>query len=84
MGSLIIPPGASPTIAASLTLPESDWLTYKISQNDRTRQSLYFFGYILYRAGETQTRRSMAFCRRYDPSSERFLVVNDPNYEHTA
>ena len=59
-------------------------MAFLISQrNDAGPQALHFFGYIVYEDGNG-TRRSMAFCRRYERTSERFVAVDDPHYEHTA
>ena len=42
---------------------------------------LYFFGFIEYR-DDLEILRRTGFCRRYDVESQRFLVVDDPEYEY--
>jgi hypothetical protein len=44
-------------------------------------QVIYFFGYIMYR-DEIGNERRTTFCRRYDPNAERFILVDNPDYEH--
>ncbi|MCX7192358.1 MAG: hypothetical protein NTY60_01810 [Proteobacteria bacterium] len=41
----------------------------------------YFLGYIQYRDGIDIVRR-MAFCRRYNPATKRFVEIDDPEYEY--
>jgi len=53
----------------------------RLSQRDRNPQSLYFIGYIIYE-DVLGGKRRMGFCRRYDETTERFITVNDPNYEY--
>lgn len=42
---------------------------------------IYFFGFIMYRDNIHNVRRT-AFFRRYDPNAERFIIVNEPDYEY--
>ena len=42
----------------------------------------YFFGFIMYRDDIGNVRRT-AFCRRYAPDTERFILAGDPDYEYT-
>lgn len=44
---------------------------------------IYFLGYIVYR-DQLDRRFETAFFRRYDPSSNRFSPVDDPDYEYRA
>ena len=46
------------------------------------RSSLYFFGYIDY-LDNIGNKRRVAFCRRYIPEEERFITVQDENYEYS-
>jgi hypothetical protein len=44
---------------------------------------LFFVGWLAYLdEGNTPVARKIAFCRRYDHLSERFVTVDDPDYEH--
>ena len=53
-----------------------------IMQNIALRASvLYFFGFVMYRDDSGILRRT-AFCRRYNPTTERFDQTNDPDYEY--
>jgi hypothetical protein len=42
---------------------------------------IFFYGYMLY-LDDAASRRRLGFCRQYDPSSGRFIVVDDLNYEY--
>lgn len=42
---------------------------------------IYFFGYMMYRDDLGNERRT-TFCRRYDPNAERFILVDNSDYEH--
>ncbi len=42
----------------------------------------YFFGYIQYEDGIGIVRR-MTFCRKYNPTTKRFIEVGDPEYEYS-
>lgn len=44
---------------------------------------IYFSGYIVYR-DQLNRRFETAFFRRYDPSTNRFSPVDDPDYEYRA
>ena len=44
---------------------------------------IYFLGYIVYR-DQLNRRFETAFFRRYDPSTNRFSPVDDPDYEYRA
>lgn len=44
-------------------------------------KSLYVFGHILY-ADEMERGFQTAFIRRYERSRDRFVTVNDPDYDH--
>jgi hypothetical protein len=44
------------------------------------KQSLYVFGYIIFRDPVMPKRYSL-FARKYDPGKGRFVTVKDPNYE---
>jgi len=43
---------------------------------------IHFFGFVQYR-DETGTPRRTGFCRRFDLGSQRFLAVDDPEYEYS-
>ncbi|MGD0233176.1 MAG: hypothetical protein ABSC55_01420 [Syntrophorhabdales bacterium] len=47
-----------------------------------TETGLYFFGYIDY-LDNIGTRRRIAFCRQYDPVTERFTAVEDEDHEYS-
>lgn len=84
MGNITLAPGIVATTGKWFDLSVVEWTTYRLSGRDKDDgQSFFMFGYALYSAPD-ETKRSIAFCRRYDPASERFVVVDDPNYEHTA
>ena len=42
---------------------------------------IFFYGYMLY-VDEAAARRRIGFCRQYDPSSGRFVTIDDLNYEY--
>jgi len=44
--------------------------------------TLYIMGWIEYADGLGFERR-MAFCRKYDHRTDRFIAIDDPDYEHT-
>ncbi len=50
-----------------------------LKQGEKT---IYFFGFISYRDDIGNMRRT-AFCRKYNPETERFDQTNDPDYEYT-
>lgn len=43
--------------------------------------AMYVIGYIVYR-GADDVLRHYTFGRKFDPSSTRFAIMNDPNYEY--
>ena len=51
-----------------------------VAINNR-EEIIYFFGFITYRDGIGNLRRT-AFCRMYDPKVKRFTIVHDPDYEY--
>jgi hypothetical protein len=44
--------------------------------------AIYFFGFIKYKDPTGSCKRT-AFCRRYDIKAERFVIVDDPDYEYS-
>lgn len=57
----------------------SNWRGKTITNGDSSQ--FYFFGYIQYSDGIGTVRR-MAFCRRYNPATKRFVEIDDPEYEY--
>jgi hypothetical protein len=55
--------------------------TPKIVALQRGEKVIYFFGFISYRDDIGNMRRT-AFCRKYNPETERFDQTNDPDYEY--
>ncbi len=45
-------------------------------------KALYFFGWLVYE-DELKTPRTMYFCRHFSDARERFVPVEDPDYEAT-
>jgi hypothetical protein len=44
-------------------------------------RALYVMGWIDY-SDDLKVARRTSFCRRYDPSRQRFVAVDDPDYEN--
>lgn len=57
----------------------NSWRGKTITHGDSSQ--FYFFGYIQY-SDDIGTVRRMAFCRRYNPATKRFVEINDPEYEY--
>jgi hypothetical protein len=55
--------------------------TPQIISLKRGEKVIYFFGFISYRDDIGNMRRT-AFCRKYNPETERFDQTNDPDYEY--
>ena len=54
----------------------------QIASLNRHEKIIYFFGFIMYRDGIGNIRRT-AFCRKYIPETECFDIVDNPDYEYT-
>jgi hypothetical protein len=82
MGNMEIHSGVSAPINKTFAFNAENWFSYFANEKDGGGPNgLYFFGYVLYEDGLKRLRH-MAFCGRYDPKTERFVSVGDPNYEH--
>jgi hypothetical protein len=77
-GKWEILPGQSMTWLFGRTEPLTDDVGMKRIMG---RNSVYVLGWIGYR-DDLGTYRSMRFCRQYTPSKDRFLAVDDKDYEY--
>lgn len=58
----------------------NSWKGKTITNGDKSL--FYFLGYVHY-ADDIGNERRMAFCRRYNPATKRFIAIEDPAYEYT-
>jgi hypothetical protein len=82
-GNHPLPIGANLLPGETLTaiFQSEDYLTHEAQRVREGNWPLYIMGWIEYK-DDVGTQRRMAFCRRYDRSKGRFVIEDDPYYEH--
>jgi hypothetical protein len=81
MGTPTIEPGPGATMLTYSPTLLLEWQYDCIYSPTPTSGRLYLIGYISY-ADESGIKRHVAFGREFMPATQRFRIIDDPNYEY--